>query len=121
MKAMSDSISRIASRPDRVCGRPILTFATEYTRASTRGDLTRAAWVRQCERTLDDACFYYPHRRMFAALNDTFRTPVEDIAADYMRTRLGERARFIPALGDPLLRFVYHKRAGEIVAVRKSA
>jgi SAM-dependent methyltransferase len=86
-----------------------------------RGDLTRAAWVRQCERTLDDACFYYPHQRMFGALKNIFRTPVEDIAADYMRTRLGERARFIPAFGDQLLRFAYHKRAGEIVAVRKSA
>jgi hypothetical protein len=37
-----------------------------------------------------------------------------------MRTRLGARARYIPAVGDPLLRFVYHKRAGEIVKVRKS-
>ena len=58
---------------------------------------------------------------MFAALKNIFRAPVEDIAADYMRARMGERARFIPALGDPLMRFVYHKRAGEIVKMRKLA
>ncbi len=86
-----------------------------------RGDLTRAQWVERCERTLDDACFYYRHRRLFTALRDTFGMPIEDISIDYMRTRLGDRAQYFPAFANPLLRFVYHKRAGEIVKVRKSA
>lgn len=81
-----------------------------------RGELTRAEWIKRSERTLDDACFYYPHRRMFTALKNAFGTTIDDIAVDYMRTRLGNRVRYVP---DPLLRYVYHKRAGEIVCIRK--
>jgi SAM-dependent methyltransferase len=85
-----------------------------------RGNLTRTDWIKQSEHTLDSACFYYSHRRMFAALTKVFRTPIEDMAVHYMRARLRDRARNIPTVADPILRFVYHKRAGEIIKVRKS-
>ena len=84
-----------------------------------RGRMTRPEWVEFCERTLDEACFYYPRRRMFAALQNSFGNPVVDISADYIRVRLKHRAQHVPALADPALRFVYHKRAGEILQVRK--
>ena len=85
-----------------------------------RGKHTRAAWVEKSGRTLDDVCFYYPHARMLRAVEDAFNAPVEDITADYMRTRLGARVRWLPSFADPLLRFVYHKRAGQIWRARKS-
>lgn len=89
-------------------------------RGRQRGNMTRPQWIAFCERTLDDVCFYYPRRRLFAALRTTFGSPVDDISADYIRTRLKDRARHIPAFADPALRFVYHKRAGEVVKVSKS-
>lgn len=82
-----------------------------------RDGLTRAEWVAQSERTLDGACFYNPGNRLLTAMERIFGAPIEDIAADYMRARLGRRARSIPA---PWLRWIYHKRAGEIVSIRKS-
>jgi SAM-dependent methyltransferase len=84
-----------------------------------RGNLSRPDWIKQSEHSLDASCFYSPRRRMFRALTKAFGMPLEDIAAHYMRVRLKSRAFNIPAFADPLLRFVYHKRAGEIVAVRK--
>jgi SAM-dependent methyltransferase len=89
-------------------------------RGFRRGRMTRPQWIEFCERTLDDVCFYYPRRRMFAAIQNTFGNKVDDISVDYMRTRLKDRAQHIPALADPALRFVYHKRAGEVVKVSKS-
>lgn len=77
---------------------------------------TPAEWARLSAKTLDDACFYYPHERMVRALEKTFRAPLEDMTVDYMRTRLGAR---VAALPDPLLRFIYHKRAGEIFRISK--
>lgn len=84
-----------------------------------RGKHSRETWVERSGRTLDDVCFYYDHARMMRAVENAFGAPVEDISVHYMRTRLGERAASVPALADPLLRFVYHKRAGEIWRVRK--
>ena len=86
-----------------------------------RRNLTRVEWVATSEKTLDDACFYYPRRRMLTAAEKIFGAPIEDMAVDYMRARLGSRARHIPAFADPLLRFVYHKRAGEIFKIRRRA
>jgi SAM-dependent methyltransferase len=83
-----------------------------------RDRLTGAEWVTRSEQTLDDACYYYPRRRMVGALEAIFQT-VEDIATDYMRARLGSRARYIPAIANPALRFIYHKRAGEIFRATK--
>jgi SAM-dependent methyltransferase len=100
--------------------RTYLDLCHRIGRGLYRGNLTRAEWIKQCERTLDDACFYYPRKRMFAALQNIFGMPIEDIAIDYMRVRLGDRARNIPALANPMLCIIYHKRAGEIVKVRKS-
>jgi SAM-dependent methyltransferase len=77
---------------------------------------TPAEWARISASTLDDACFYYPHARMTRAFEKIFGAPIEDMAVDYMRTRLGSR---VAALPDPLLRFIYHKRAGEIFRIRK--
>jgi hypothetical protein len=56
---------------------------------------------------------------MRRAFERIFGAPVEDVSIDYMRARLGERAQNIPAAADALLRFVYHKRAGEILRVKK--
>jgi SAM-dependent methyltransferase len=84
-----------------------------------RGNLSRRDWTDQSEHMLDAACFYYPHKRMLSALSKVFGASIEDLAAHYMRTRLKNRAFNIPSLADPVLRFVYHKRAGEIIAVRK--
>jgi SAM-dependent methyltransferase len=84
-----------------------------------RGHLSRLDWIAQSEHTLDTACFYYSHSRMFTALTKVFGMPSEDIAVHYMRARLKNRALNIPPLADPLLGFVYHKRAGEIIKVRK--
>ena len=60
-------------------------------------------------------CFYYPRTRMLRALRAVGEA--QDISVDYMRTRLGNRVRYVP---DAFLRFVYHKRAGEIFRVVKS-
>jgi SAM-dependent methyltransferase len=84
-------------------------------------DVTPAAWARLSARTLDDVCFYYPRKRLRLSFEKTFGAPVEDLAVDYMRTRLGARANNFPASVDPLLRVVYHKRAGEILKVHKPA
>jgi SAM-dependent methyltransferase len=84
-----------------------------------RGDLSRPDWIKQSEHFLDTECFHHSHRRMFTALKKVFGTPTEDKAVHYMRERLKNRAFNIPTLADPMLRFVYHKRAGEIIAIRK--
>jgi len=86
-----------------------------------RGKHSREAWVEKSGRTLDEVCFYYRRARMVRAVDDAFGRPIEDISADYMRTRLGPRAQRLPAFADPLLRFVYHKRAGEIWRTRRSS
>jgi SAM-dependent methyltransferase len=86
-----------------------------------RGKHSRAAWVEKSGRTLDDVCFYYSHARMLRAVKDAFGAPVEDLSVDYLRTRLGPRAQRFPAFTNPLLRFIYHKRAGVIWRTRKSA
>ena len=83
-------------------------------------DIPPAGWAKLSAKTLDDVCFYYPRTRLRGAFEKTFGAPVEDISVDYMRTRLGTRAQKIPAAADALLRTVYHKRAGEILRVRKS-
>jgi SAM-dependent methyltransferase len=77
---------------------------------------TPEEWAKISARTLDDACFYYPHARMMRAFENIFGAQIEDMSVDYMRTRLGSR---VAALPDPLLRFIYHKRAGEIFMIRK--
>jgi SAM-dependent methyltransferase len=82
-------------------------------------DVTPSEWSKRSGRTLDDVCFYYPRSRLRHAFEKIFNAPVEDLSVDYMRTRLGVRAQKIPDVADPLLRFVYHKRAGEILRVRK--
>jgi SAM-dependent methyltransferase len=84
-----------------------------------RLDMPRAQWIAMSERCLDEACFYYPLSRMRAALEMTFGSALEDISVDYMRTRLGARASAFPRLADPLLRFVYHTRAGRILSIRR--
>jgi SAM-dependent methyltransferase len=80
---------------------------------------TRREWVKMSEAMLDNSCFYYSHQRLMSSIETSFGQPIEDMSVDYMRTRLGSRARQIPSAADALLRFIYHKRAGEIVRVRK--
>jgi len=81
-----------------------------------RDGLTREAWVRMSAKTLDEACFYRSRTHILAAIENTFGAKVEDVSAHYMHARLGARARSIP---EPALRFIYHKRAGEIFSVKR--
>ena len=81
-----------------------------------RGTQTATQWASASAKLLDDVCFYQPKERMFNALCAI--GPVEDISVHYMRTRLGRRVHYLP---NGLLRFIYHKRAGEIVSVVKAA
>src|SRR5262249_29996772 len=37
-----------------------------------RAGKTRAEWVKMSEAMLDNACFYYPHRRLMSAIKDLF-------------------------------------------------
>lgn len=76
----------------------------------------RSEWLNFAESFLDNSCFYYPHSRLIPAIQKTFGGPVEDMSVHYMQERLGRRAQLFPP---GLLRFIYHKRAGEIVRVRK--
>jgi SAM-dependent methyltransferase len=78
---------------------------------------TRSEWLDFAESFLDNSCFYYPYSRLISAIQDTFGSPIEDLSGHYMNERLGRRAKLIPPA---VLRFIYHKRAGEIVRVRKS-
>ena len=84
-----------------------------------RGDMTTAQWIDFAENCLDQECFYYPVSRIRRALENTFDSDVEDVSADYMRARLGDRRRAVPRFSDPLLRVAYHVRAGQILRVRK--
>jgi SAM-dependent methyltransferase len=86
-----------------------------------RGNLTTAQWTVMSENTLDQACFYYPLARIRKAFGETFGASLEDISVDYMRRRLGNRASAAPRFADPLLRFVYHVRAGRIFSIRRPA
>lgn len=81
-----------------------------------RGTLTASEWASESERTLDDVCFYYPRTRVLSALCNV--GAADDISVDYMRARLGNGVRYAP---DAFLRFVYHKRAGEIFRVVKAS
>ena len=80
-----------------------------------RGNLSATEWASMSESTLDDVCFYYPRKRMLDALRTI--GAADDISAHYMRTRLGNLVRHVPGA---LLRFVYHKRAGEIFKMVKA-
>jgi len=84
-------------------------------------DITPAEWAHYSAHVLDDVCFYHSRRQLKRAFERTFGVPADDICADYVRARLGSRAQRIPAGADPLLRFVYHKRAGELLCLRKPA
>ncbi len=81
---------------------------------------TSAEWAKAREHVLDKACCYYPRRRMVGAIEKAFGRAVKDMAADYMRARVPP-ARCLSGTCDPLLRLIYHIRAGEIYQVRKTA
>jgi SAM-dependent methyltransferase len=107
-------------RPGSRLRRVYFDLSYRIGRGLYRENVTRKQWARNCEYLLDNVCFYYPRRRLFVALENIFGASIQDVAVDYMRTRLGDRARHIPAFVNPALRFIYHKRAGEIVKVHKS-
>lgn len=73
-------------------------------------------WARRSAKTLDDVCFYYPLARMRRAFASAFGTMPRDISDHYMRKRLGGRAAYMPA---PILRAIYHCRAGQIFSIAK--
>jgi SAM-dependent methyltransferase len=86
-----------------------------------RRQLATKDWVAMSERTLDEACFYYGRKRMARAIETIFGAEIEDLAADYMRSRLGARVRGLPKSVDPILVSIYHRRAGRIWKARKPA
>jgi SAM-dependent methyltransferase len=86
-----------------------------------RAQLSTKDWVAMSERTLDEACFYYSKKRMTRAIETIFGAKIEDLAADYMRSRLGARVRMLPKSADPILASIYHRRAGRIWKTRKAA
>ena len=77
-------------------------------------------WAEHHEKFLDESCFYYRLSRVRAALENSFGSPIQDECVDYMRARLGHRAARLPLFADPLLKFVYHIRAGQILTIRKA-
>jgi len=81
-----------------------------------REDKTRQQWIEWAGNTID-SCFYRPRAYLFHMIEKTFRSPIDDIAADYMRSRL--RLGFLPEAADRILRFVYHARAGQIIRTQK--
>jgi SAM-dependent methyltransferase len=81
------------------------------------GSADRSEWVRHFERFLDDDCFYHPRKQIVRTLRATFGAEPLDLSVDYMRARLGKRVALFP---DAPLRFIYHKRAGEIFKISKS-
>jgi SAM-dependent methyltransferase len=86
-----------------------------------RGQLAAKDWVAMSERTLDEACFYYSKKRMTRTIETIFGAKIEDLAAHYMRSRLGARVRMLPKSADPILASIYHRRAGRIWKTRKAA
>lgn len=87
-----------------------------------RADLPRADWIAAAARTLDNVCFYHRTRDVLVEIEEIFGAPPDNLAADYVRARLGRsRASLIPPAADPLLRFVCRKRAGLILEIRKRA
>src|SRR4029079_14061855 len=79
---------------------------------------SRERWLSYFEDVLDRACFYRPRQQIVTALEKAFGAAVGDLAADYMRTRLGAAGHHLPGFADPLLRFVYRRRAGELIRVQ---
>jgi SAM-dependent methyltransferase len=79
---------------------------------------TRSEWVSFAETFLDQSCFYYSHSRLMSSIAQAFGNPIEDISVHYMQDRLRSRAKLLPP---SVLRFIYHKRAGEIIRIRKAA
>lgn len=80
---------------------------------------TRAEWVGDFERYLDQYCFYAPRRRLIGLIEARFRAPADDLAAEYMRTRLGGGVARLPRRADGLLRLLCHIRVGLIIRAQR--
>lgn len=87
----------------------------------SRQNRTRAEWVAAFELYLDQYCFYSPGRRLIRLLEERFGAPADDLAADYIRTRLGGAVERLPRRADVLLRHLCHIRVGLIIQVCRPA
>jgi SAM-dependent methyltransferase len=87
----------------------------------SRQGRTRAEWVDFFEGYLDRYCFYVPGRRVLGLLEAQFGAPADDLAADYMRTRLAGAVAQLPSRADGLLRLICHIRVGLIIRVWRPA
>lgn len=87
-----------------------------YSRSVVRSGAEWSAWGVDL---LNTSVFHHRPGTVKRVWSDTFGSPVQSLAADYMRFRLrmGEAARHAPV--DALLAFVCHKRAGRVIAVRR--
>jgi SAM-dependent methyltransferase len=85
-----------------------------------RSDFTAAQWPAAIEKGLDSSCFYRPRRELLGLFEAQFGTPIEELSADYMRMRLGNRMGALPTFADPILSAIYRRRAGEIFQIKKA-
>ncbi len=73
-------------------------------------------WAECKQRYLNENVFHHRTGRIDELWRHTFGAPPVSCAADYMRFRVGQRAKLIPSRA---LAFVCHKRAGRVLLVRK--
>jgi hypothetical protein len=81
--------------------------------------LDRRQWVARFENILDEVCFYHRGQPVIRAVESIFGTRAADLAADYMRARLGIRNRHLSSAIDRALILIFRIRAGLIFSVRK--
>ncbi|HEY4254513.1 MAG TPA: class I SAM-dependent methyltransferase [Roseomonas sp.] len=85
--------------------------------ASRHSGQSRAQWVGSAQRNMQVDIFYHRGHELIALMERRFGAPVRDLSLDYMRKRLGARARLVPAA---LLRQICRARAGLFLEVRKA-
>lgn len=93
-----------------------------YYRGKHSGD----SWATRSQAVLGDACVYHHPRDVRRWWREAFGSEPVSLADDYMAWRLEhdarlKRFRFLSksAAGQALLHFVCHKRAGQVLTVRK--
>lgn len=96
-----------------------LTFCHGLGLGLYRDGLDRRQWVAQLENVLDEVCFYHRGWMLTQAIESIFGAPATDLAAEYMRARLGIRSRRLSSATDRALVLIFRIRAGRIFSVRK--
>ncbi|HUU25732.1 MAG TPA: class I SAM-dependent methyltransferase [Methyloceanibacter sp.] len=89
-------------------------------------DLDSSAWAARAQDTLETACVYHSTADVYRWWHEVFGAEPECFAADYMIWRIEDHCRLSrlrplaqSPLGRRILRFICHKRAGRVLAVRK--